>query len=90
MADSTAHRTSALRPATQGVNMSKSAQSLKVLAVIIGVCALSACQSLDTTVATPAAKIDSGLGDLPHYRDWIDPSGRMPMTPVTTARDTTR
>ena len=70
--------------------MSKSAQSLKVLAVIIGVLALSACQSLDTTVVMPAAKIDSGLGDLPHYRDWIDPSGRMPMAPVATARETTR
>ena len=70
--------------------MSKSMQSLKVLAVILGVCALSACQSLDTTAATPVAKIDSGLGDLPHYRDWIDPSGREPMAPVTAARETTR
>ena len=24
-------------------------------------------------------KIDSGLGDLPHYRHWSDPSGRMPL-----------
>ena len=92
MADSTAHRTSALRShrSAERVNMSKSANSLKVLAVIIGVCALSACQSLDTTASTPAAKIDSGLGNLPHYRDWIDPSGRTPMAPVTTASETTR
>ncbi len=70
--------------------MSKSTQSLRALAVIIGVCALSACQSLDPAVTTPAAKVDSGLGDLPHYRDWIDPSGRAPMEHITTARETTR
>jgi hypothetical protein len=70
--------------------MSKSLQSLKVLAAIIGVCALSACQSLNAEVSAPVAKVDNGLGDLPHYRDWIDPSGRMPMGPMTTAHETTR
>jgi hypothetical protein len=70
--------------------MSKSKQSLKILALILGVSALSACQSLDRDVTMPAAKIDNGLGDLPHYRDWIDPTGRMPMESVTTARETTR
>jgi hypothetical protein len=38
----------------------------------------------------PAAKIDSGLGELPHYRDWVDPSGRLPTRAMLTASDTTR
>ncbi|HEY6512324.1 MAG TPA: hypothetical protein VI032_10110 [Burkholderiaceae bacterium] len=68
--------------------MSKFQQSLKVLAVVIGIGTLSACQSLPSNV--PVAKVDNGLGELPHYRDWIDPSGRQPMGPVMTANDTTR
>jgi hypothetical protein len=71
-----------------GVIMSKFQQSLKVLAVVIGIGALSACQSLSPEV--PVAKVDNGLGDLPHYRDWIDPTGRSPMGPVMTANDSTR
>ena len=69
--------------------MSKFQQSLKVLAVVIGIGALSACQSLNS-VGVPVAKVDNGLGDLPHYRDWTDPSGRAPMGPVVTATESTR
>lgn len=29
--------------------------------------------------AVPGQKIDSGLGELPHYSKWADPSGRHPM-----------
>lgn len=29
--------------------------------------------------STPAQKIDSGLGDLPHYSQWVDKTGRKPM-----------
>lgn len=29
--------------------------------------------------SAPGAKIDSGLGELPHYRLWLDPTGRDPM-----------
>jgi len=68
--------------------MSKFHQSLKVLAVVIGIGALSACQSLNPNM--PVAKVDNGLGDLPHYRDWIDPTGRAPTEPVMTANDSTR
>lgn len=68
--------------------MSKFQLSLRVLAVVIGVGALSACQSLNANV--PVAKVDNGLGELPHYRDWIDPTGRSPMQPVVTANDSTR
>jgi hypothetical protein len=71
--------------------MSKFQQSLKVLAVVIGLGALSACQSLNPGVQNvPVAKIDNGLGELPHYRDWIDPTGRAPMGSVMTANDATR
>jgi len=63
--------------------------SLKVIALAIGVATLSACASMDAGSAytAPAAKVDSGLGDLPHYRDWIDPTGRAPMDSVVTAED---
>jgi hypothetical protein len=27
----------------------------------------------------PGAKLDSGLGDLPHYRHWVDKTGKHPM-----------
>lgn len=70
--------------------MSKFQQSLKVLAFAIGVGALSACQSLNPDVQVPVAKVDNGLGDLPHYRDWIDPTGRAPMGSVMTATDSAR
>ena len=66
-------------------------QTLKVIALAIGVLTMSACASLDAgqSAAVPAAKVDSGLGDLPHYRDWVDPSGRVP-TQMLTASDSTR
>ena len=71
--------------------MSKFQRSLKVLAVIVGIGALGACQSLNVgPVGAPVAKSDNGLGDLPHYRDWIDPTGRAPTDPVMTANDSTR
>ena len=68
--------------------MKRFQQSLKVLALVVGLGTLGACQSMNPTV--PVAKTDNGLGDLPHYRDWIDPSGRSPMEPVMTATDSTR
>ncbi len=30
-------------------------------------------------------KADSGLGDLPHYRAWADPTGKTPMRPASVA-----
>lgn len=68
--------------------MSKFQQTLKVLAVVIGIGTLSACQSLNPNM--PVAKVDNGLGELPHYRDWTDPTGRSPMGQVMTATDSTR
>jgi hypothetical protein len=62
-------------------------KSLKVVALAIGVLTMSACASLDAGHASvmPAAKVDSGLGDLPHYRNWVDPTGRAPMGHLLTA-----
>ena len=67
-------------------------QSLKVIALAVGVLTMSACSSLDAGHASvlPAAKVDSGLGELPHYRDWVDASGRMPTRAVLTASGTHR
>ena len=67
-------------------------RTLKVIALAIGVLTMSACASLDTSFvgAAPAAKLDNGLGDLPHYRDWVDPSGRTSTEPQLTAGDSTR
>jgi hypothetical protein len=31
------------------------------------------------TVQVQGEKIDSGLGELPHYRDWKDPTGKAPL-----------
>jgi hypothetical protein len=72
--------------------MSRIPKSLKLIAAAIAVSALSACASLDVGAsnATPAAKVDSGLGELPHYRDWADPTGRAPTERVVTAEDSTR
>ena len=66
-------------------------QTLKMIALAIGVLTMSACASLDAgqVSVVPAAKVDSGLGELPHYRDWVDPSGRV-SSQMLTASDSTR
>jgi hypothetical protein len=67
-------------------------KSLKMIAVAIGILSMSACASLEVGQAdsVPAAKLDNGLGELPHYRDWVDPTGRAPMDPMLTANESTR
>ncbi|MCW5631742.1 MAG: hypothetical protein KIT17_00245 [Rubrivivax sp.] len=35
--------------------------------------------ALPLMAALPGEKLDSGLGDLPHYRHWVDKTGRAPM-----------
>lgn len=32
-----------------------------------------------TAAATEGQKLDSGLGELPHYSQWLDKSGRQPV-----------
>jgi hypothetical protein len=70
--------------------MNRFQQALRVVAVVAGACALVACQSLSpdqVAAGAPVAKVDSGLGELPHYRDWVDPSGRMPIDRLMSASD---
>src|SRR5688572_9983025 len=72
---------------TTGFIMKSIGQTLKVIALAIGVLSMSACASIDAGHASvvPAAKVDSGLGDLPHYRNWVDATGRAPMGHLLTA-----
>jgi hypothetical protein len=72
---------------TTGILMKSTGQTLKVIALAIGVLTMSACASLDAGHASvlPGAKVDSGLGELPHYRNWVDPTGHTPMAPMLTA-----
>jgi len=44
--------------------------------VLLGLCASA--QS-GTDVNVPGQKLDSGLGNLPHYSTWVDRSGRYPL-----------
>lgn len=41
--------------------------------------AASADSPASPTVQVQGEKIDSGLGELPHYRDWKDPTGKAPL-----------
>jgi hypothetical protein len=57
--------------------------ALSVLAALAAsVCLLSsAAVAADNKLATPQVvgeKLDSGLGELPHYRHWVDPTGKQP------------
>ena len=47
----------------------------------------TASASADQTVVRDVSgqKIDSGLGDLPHYRYWADPTGKTPMQAAVVA-----
>ena len=55
--------------------------SVLALAATAAMLFQTASASADQTVVreVPGQKIDSGLGDLPHYRTWADPSGKTPM-----------
>jgi hypothetical protein len=41
-----------------------------------------AAEPASASVPVPGEKVDSGLGDLPHYRQWADPTGKT--LPATT------
>jgi hypothetical protein len=42
-------------------------------------------EAVATTAQVPGQKIDSGLGDLPHYSQWADPTGKNPMRRTASA-----
>lgn len=46
-------------------------------AAALGLSASPALSGPDTGVA--GQKLDSGLGELPHYSQWVDPTGRYPL-----------
>jgi hypothetical protein len=54
-----------------------------VASLAASICALAAPAVAGETVSPPVRvhgeKLDSGLGDLPHYSTWADPSGRNPL-----------
>ena len=47
------------------------ATPIGALLFAVATCALAA-----PSADVPGQKLDSGLGSLPHYRSWADPSGR--------------
>jgi hypothetical protein len=60
------------------------ALSATVFAAILGATLLvpagaAPADSAWSSAQVPGEKIDSGLGDLPHYRDWKDPTGKAPL-----------
>ena len=56
-------------------------RTLLGLAATVALCVQTFAVSAQEAPAVAAAgqKIDSGLGDLPHYRYWADPTGKTPM-----------
>ena len=65
--------------------------SLKVaaaMAATLGVLASTpalAGDALATSAQVPGQKIDSGLGELPHYSQWTDPTGKNPLRRTASA-----
>lgn len=53
----------------------------KIQFVAVAALLLIAATSITSASTAPLAnqKIDDGLGDLPHYSRWIDPTGRDPL-----------
>lgn len=56
-------------------------KSIVLLAVTAAAAMLFQTASADevTSRAVPGQKLDSGLGELPHYRYWSDPTGKAPV-----------
>lgn len=42
-------------------------------------------EAVATTAQVPGQKIDSGLGELPHYSQWADPTGKNPLRRTASA-----
>lgn len=52
--------------------------SIAILVAATGTFAMAA-EPGQATGQVPGQKLDSGLGDLPHYRLWADPTGKNPV-----------
>jgi len=55
------------------------ATALLASIVVLGASPAVAADAASTAAQVAGQKIDSGLGDLPHYRDWKDPTGKAPL-----------
>jgi hypothetical protein len=42
-------------------------------------------EAASTAAQVPGQKIDSGLGELPHYSQWADPTGKNPLRRTASA-----
>jgi hypothetical protein len=50
---------------------------------LVALAAVAACLPAAPALSSPPVqgeKLDSGLGELPHYSQWADKSGRLPMS----------
>jgi len=55
------------------------ATALLASIVVLGVSPAVAADTAGASLQVAGQKIDSGLGDLPHYSQWADPTGRNPL-----------
>ena len=68
--------------------------SLSIAAALVcalGISAPTPAMAADATAATvqvPGEKIDSGLGELPHYSRWADATGKQPLRHAAAAKAT--
>lgn len=54
--------------------------TLPLVAVLMATMgALCAADTVTATIGPAGQKLDSGLGDLPHYSQWADPTGKTPL-----------
>ena len=60
--------------------MKKFSASLAVALLVHAGLALAATESVTGSRHVPGYSIDSGLGELPHYSQWLDPTGKTPMS----------
>lgn len=63
-------------------------KTLLVTLIAAATTMLGGCQTADLSIVVAkqaqGQKLDSGLGDLPHYRDWSDKTGKAMGQPVLT------
>ena len=70
------------------------ALSLSIAAALlcaVGISATLPAMAADAAAATvqvQGEKIDSGLGELPHYSQWADPTGKQPLRRASAAKAT--
>jgi len=46
---------------------------------VLGTAPAMAAEAAESKTQVPGEKLDSGLGELPHYSQWADPTGKNPL-----------